>query len=730
MRFLASAVLAVVVSTAPSVRADGPPVHLLSTAPSTELKVSTDRRDVTYETLIESSAGKTTTSGVKVYLTPFAGPKRVTLDCFIDDKPCKNPFDVPPLQSVTLKITGTLDTPGTYSGIVSIVAGTSRQSAKISITRTLPPALPVKVLSFAKVEGKSDLRIRFNLQETAGLAHAMTPPSLIALDLQRTPKGKAQASFKTAKALDANEHEIKTNWTLPAGGPTAVSIDIDGIESPGEYSGTVRFGTPEAQYVDQPVSIVVRRSGLLAGFLIALGVLISYLLHTLLKLKPWFVQEKQAVGLAQDLKEIVSDLKPNDDENRVVAVISGNLGALMQKIDDGIAVDSAKLDETDRKLTLLRKWIVAERRVKALPPALAGKVRKAVDDAQTALLKDGLSAGDAATASGALDALEPAIAAAIKEELKQRITDMQAAVKTAGFTAAAATAQVGAQVTPALARAMTAVNGGRVDESRAEFGTAQTAYAKSLAIDLKSRLAQPEPAGFDSAAWARLSADMQPLLAKAAAATGDAAIDAARAALGQFVATAGTKLETLSTKLGKMIESNAAIPQQDKKDLGARAATLNTDVNGIAAQVASGSVEAAAAAYAKAVSDFDQLKKDAAKFGTTLGGAEAAAPAAAPAVPSALDSLPLDVATVLIPRASRVHTEPGFWKALVASADAIVFVVALAIAVILGVKLLWIDNYTWGSFSDCLIAVLWGLGLHQVSGNAFEGIPALAQKFG
>ena len=32
----------------------------------------------------------------------------------------------------------------------------------------------------------------------------------------------------------------------------------------------------------------------------------------------------------------------------------------------------------------------------------------------------------------------------------------------------------------------------------------------------------------------------------------------------------------------------------------------------------------------------------------------------------------------------------------------------------LGVELLWLPAPTWGGFSDCLTAVLWGLGLHQV----------------
>ncbi len=50
----------------------------------------------------------------------------------------------------------------------------------------------------------------------------------------------------------------------------------------------------------------------------------------------------------------------------------------------------------------------------------------------------------------------------------------------------------------------------------------------------------------------------------------------------------------------------------------------------------------------------------------------------------------------------------------------------LVIAVLLGLKLLWADNATWGGFSDCLVAVLWGLGLHQFS--AYTGVESLSTQ--
>jgi hypothetical protein len=44
----------------------------------------------------------------------------------------------------------------------------------------------------------------------------------------------------------------------------------------------------------------------------------------------------------------------------------------------------------------------------------------------------------------------------------------------------------------------------------------------------------------------------------------------------------------------------------------------------------------------------------------------------------------------------------------------------LVVAVILGLQLLWADNPVWGSWTDVIIALLWGLGLHQVAGATLD----------
>jgi hypothetical protein len=61
--------------------------------------------------------------------------------------------------------------------------------------------------------------------------------------------------------------------------------------------------------------------------------------------------------------------------------------------------------------------------------------------------------------------------------------------------------------------------------------------------------------------------------------------------------------------------------------------------------------------------------------------------------------------------------------------DFIFMIIVLCISVLLGLKLLWVDDPTWGGAKAYLAALLWGLGLYQVSGAAFEGAAGLIEKW-
>lgn len=50
------------------------------------------------------------------------------------------------------------------------------------------------------------------------------------------------------------------------------------------------------------------------------------------------------------------------------------------------------------------------------------------------------------------------------------------------------------------------------------------------------------------------------------------------------------------------------------------------------------------------------------------------------------------------------------------------------VAVLSGLLLLWVNNPSGGSAEDRIVAFLWGLGVHEVSGTVYAGIDAARQK--
>jgi hypothetical protein len=86
------------------------------------------------------------------------------------------------------------------------------------------------------------------------------------------------------------------------------------------------------------------------------------------------------------------------------------------------------------------------------------------------------------------------------------------------------------------------------------------------------------------------------------------------------------------------------------------------------------------------------------------------------------------------PRAAVVRHRPETfeWRNLARRSmrvEALVLGVVMAVAVVAGVKALWIDNATWGGWGDLLAAFLWGSGV-QIGAEAFVGLAALRAALG
>ena len=111
---------------------------------------------------------------------------------------------------------------------------------------------------------------------------------------------------------------------------------------------------------------------------------------------------------------------------------------------------------------------------------------------------------------------------------------------------------------------------------------------------------------------------------------------------------------------------------------------------------------------------FDEATALAGKYGLAMGG-EATAETAEPIRPG--EPVRVDVTDPLAGLGRRER-----------AADLTVTVVVGAVAVVLGLQLLYVNQLAWGSSLDLVAAALWGLGLHPVGGTVFSGLDSLREQ--
>ena len=699
---------------------------------ATDVKLTIDQSKLHHELILKADAD---TKDVRVAITLLNGPTTITPSCLVGATKCSDAkkFDIPKLGSAVISIDADVVPIGTYTAILTITTADSRIDRYILVTRSAG-TLPVQAPAESKLQTTTGtVTVNGELRETAGLDQTLNIPRLVNLAWSSGEK-TSDAKHGTIRAFVAGKEQTNP-WTLRAGDTPNVSVEIEGLQEPGHYTGKIRYAAPDARAVEQAITFDLRRPRSVAVLWIALGVFISYILHLIAKARPWVAQQQTAAELVQDLEAIKTDLgKDEPEETRITQFVANQLDQIVRDLDQGKAAADGALREIDGKIRLLRKWLPERKRYRGLPNTVAAGVRKIVDDAAAALTTTGLTPDNVKVQDAALDGLDTAIKQAQDDELKLRIASLQQAVGQANlFTDANAQVQATA-IRTALTNAANDVNAGRGDVARAAYESAQADYAKALAQELRTR-SDPNrqiPAGYQAADWASMTTEVDGILTSADAEPAHA-LDLVRRALGIYLRGASKLLAYLAGQAAATIQGSGQIADaMIKADLVTRATAVQTAANGIALKIAAGNVESAAGDYGQAVQDLAAVKAAVAVYGVAMGGGGADTPDAAVAG-GALSNLLVDAAVLVLPRVARVarvRRDPSFFRRLGMGLDATVLLVAFAVAIALGVKLLWEPNLTWGGTSDIVVAVLWGLGMHQVAGNTFEGFSSIMSKFG
>ena len=555
-------------------------------------------------------------------------------------------------------------------------------------------------------------------------------PTLV--DLARTVKDQlAVQAYPSEAAFMVDGRPVKPPLMLAANTPRVVTLELSGLDSTGEFKGKARFTAPDSEPKDVEFTALVSDPMWFAALLIAGGAGVSMAIRRYIAdRRPRSLVRERLARVARELealREQLPALSPNAPEARVLGRFTQRLADLQAQALLADRVDEAwsKSAETTvqqiaDKLNAFVDWTNCRREVEALGAAATPELREALRTIEIALLADAaLGDADRKTLDGLPDKVEAV-----------RRTAIESAIAALAQRASAHRARAHATLadSPAWQQLDQRIEAARKGVAASNFASAQQAldaanlvFGQLLIDDLLARIAQGKPAGVESAAWASIEPQLKQALEAARASASPAEV------LAGYVAAYRRYLELLVDARAAQFEGEALddllerLPEAERAGYQARVKPLLQSLEAVRKQLADDKLSEAWDAFVAADTEAKALLTRA------LGGAQMSAQGAAPIEAALLapSSPPVQRPTVLA-RPTLMLEDPAALSVERRRIERRIDYAALAVATALGVTFVWTP--TWGGVNDWVAAVLWGLGLHQISGSTFDGVLGLRER--
>lgn len=706
------------------------------------IKLNRNSTNFSYSFTIEATTDAPVT-GLQIMIAPLVGPDgaQVETQCNVNKQACaSSPVDIPASGAVQVEVAATLPLEGAYTTAITLTYAGRRESTPLTVTRTRA-ALPVEVLGIETVRSDSlwpaAPSVWLTLSGKPGVETSQLHlPTIVGLSLTGSENTKYQARFNSITVTGEDGKNVES-VVLKSGETHRYLLTINGLNAAGQYAGTLRVEGRDAQPIDKPISILVKSSALVATFLIGIGVWVGYLLRRYgTRDRPRLLQQRRLLILFSETETLEREAgQLNEDEKSVLIIIRRRLDGLYEDVGADLAEDAdAAIKLIDDKLTMFPLWVNTRRRANSVrPPELAEPFRVKLNKVREVLREKQPKDDALKEAQDILKTLPDEITKAVKDDLTKRLKEFRDEVEKfrQAVTSASILDSIRDRLEPEIKRAEDSVNSGHLESARAAFDEARLEYARLLTEDLRSNLeTATDPLGFDAMKWGALKADVLARLDEVSRETdADKAIAAYQSAYTHY-------LQALAAALRGEVEKDIKIVQAlaDKltdEDKGKYTGALNAIVKRldmVARHLAAGALREAADEYKQAKDALQATAVELKGKGAKMSGEAAKTlPEAreAGAVPAAAGELPTLAAPERDPLAR--PSVKDLTKRL-RRYDMLVTLVLFIVAVVLGLSLLWVKDPTWGGWEDALTAVLWGLGLHQVAGGAFEGLMGLRDK--
>jgi hypothetical protein len=618
-----------------------------------------------------------------------------------------------------LKVTASLPAKGKHMSRIVMRYGGQRVVVPLTVTRKKAAAsIDVAEVPSSRVElgarekrGRAEFKLR--VRETDGRDTQLDAPEMVLL------RKDGSSSLKTTDHGFTIDTAAPAPVLIPAGETRTLTAGLADLE-PGEYTAQVALPGGEGAPKQVNATILVRRSIWIAALLLLIGVLLSILARDLWVRRRDEIRARQTVALvAGELDRILLVSPPTVAEGKVVDAIRDKLVTIDETFVNNPADDvknpaadvKAELTEIRARLPVLSRYLKLAGA--AREAGVYDEVRADLETAEDYLQYESASADEADTA---LDKVGTYLRQAPK--LKAAIDELASALEAWRGEHPGGPVPKGDEIGKKVVDARAAL-------LREDLATAATLHdegwgllATATADELRDLVSSADPPpGLDAAAWQDLANFVR-------AAVGDIGALPPMQAVSRYRATYREYLHRITAGMrGRVSDKLKAAQTAGNQDVVAAMEELRGLLVGVEDHLAGDRLAPASQAYEQARQKW--MEKKAAGMLMSASGAPEndAAPAGSSAVPQPVDAgrVPegLTEATSSLPKSADLARQ-------LRDIETLVTLVAAVAAVGSGLVLLYYAEPVWGTVKDMVVAVLWGLGLHQAGVAAFPGVTATA----
>lgn len=701
-----------------------PLVKVVGLADGSELQATTFGG--TYEHVLSvQSQNDTPIEELQATITPVTGPDGVQRSGTIElVSSGKMPAALKGHSIVDLRLKTVLPTAGIYKGTINLSYDAHAKEVPFSITRAKMP-LPYEILAPEAARayvgfGQDDTRIRITLHELNGVdLKSQKLPELATLNTVVTGQKSYQTKFSGMSWQDEAGQTVSA-LSLTPGGSHPLWLVVSGLNAAGEHSGSLRLSLPDGQTVTQAISIITRKHVGYVVFFVVLG-----------------------IGLSQALK-LLGSRALNIQEQQQLSRIDNNVGRLLVSPEATVEgryllehlrarilivyADSqanrgrsyaAEIGELDCKVRMTPRWAVAAEAARAIRPPATDLLTQ-VKQLKQFLLAENSSDQDLAAKESLLTTLKNDIDAKSLNLVTDAIRVLsQQIARYEELQPLPAESRSRLQAVKSLIRsAEDAVTRTEPKSARELYDRASRDYASSLVQDSSERIKNP-PAVFAqeirtdrwAATAARLSGELDQIR--------NLLPDDPNAAM-RRIWTVRASYWSESLRLARSSVQGQIQPDQDPAQPGLAALNARLEaIIGFAGLLAG--LENATEINPEELLGFERkienLNEPEGARNLALAGVVAVAASGGVQLLAGLPDVQLlpkaDADSIRLANVNALQSR-RWWN------EGLIMLLSGVVAVVVGLKLLWIDNIVWGTPGDYLIATLWGLGLHQVANATFD----------